>query len=159
MLPECGRTRRCRRHLLLRATCIRHNLCLPSFEHFGELSRQSSGHQSAEGRSCAMPRTPPSLSGSVSATQRAPIDTLATSAGLAWTTVQHTSNNNSVVSTSSRRTLKCSYVQPSGPGEDPRAALLKLVKNALRSNGTGRSGSKFRTSSGTGLETTCGRLS
>ena len=46
-------------------------------------------------------------------------------------------NNSSIVSLSSSRTLRCSYVHPPGPGEDPLGALFRLVKYMALSKCTG----------------------
>ena len=65
----------------------------------------------------------------------------------------HASNRTSVVTASSKRILKCSYVHPPGPEDDPRGALFKLSKNFCRSNFTGDSGVQLRTFSGIGWTT------
>ena len=76
----------------------------------------------------AIPLTPPS--GFVSAVSLAPIRTDATSSGtFACAREEHAPNNNSVMSLSSRRVFKCSCVHRPGPGEEPRGALLRLVRN------------------------------
>ena len=65
----------------------------------------------------------------------------------------HASNTCSVVTTSSKRILKCLYVHLPGLGDDPPGALFKLSKNFCRFNFTGDSGVQFRTSSGNGRTT------
>ena len=70
-----------------------------------------------------------------------------TSAGtLACVTLVQAASKSSIVSHSSSNTLGCSHVHPPVPGEDPRRALFKLVRNVALSNSTGTSGSNSNTS-------------
>ena len=57
-----------------------------------------------------------------------------------------------------QKSFKCSYVHPPGPGEEPRGALLRLVRNVGLSRITGLSGSNSNTSCDKGRTTSWSRL-
>ena len=87
----------------------------------------------------ATPLTPPS--GFASAVNLAPMIAGTTSVGtLDCAKLVQAANNNSIVSLSSGRTLRCSCVHPPRPGEDHLGALFRLVKNMALSKCTGTSG-------------------
>ena len=141
-------------HPLLRATCARRNPSRPAgqgvlegrtlcLEHFAELLRECSCRQTPQRTPVAMPLTPPS--GFVRAVILAPIRVSALET-LACDKLSQADRSNSNVSVSSNIPFKCSYVHPSGPGEDPRGALLRLARNVFLSEWTGTSGSKLGTS-------------
>ena len=145
---ECGCRRQCRprsrlstwdQHQWLPAACARHNLSLLWSTGRVETAHSASNtaincFASVRATKCrrehpvAIPLTPPS--GFANAVSLAPIRTDATSSGtFACAREEHAPNNNSVVSLSSSRVLKCSYVHPPRPGEEPHGALPRLVRN------------------------------
>ena len=157
---ECGRKRQCRPRSRL-STWDQHRW-LPAAWHsasntamncFASVRATKRGME----HPVAIPLTPPS--GFVSAVSLAPIRTDATSSGtFACAREEHAPNNNSVVSLSSRRVFKCSYVHPPGPGEELRGALLRLVRYVGLSRITGLSGSNSNTSCDKGRTTSWSRL-